>query len=162
MLSLKQLSTTKLDKKLERTFSSLSLIELIETRPDWHETFKKRSITVAATKTKPLELKICIEKNNETLCSLPVSPDPFMKTIHDITPGKYSIKINTGRILLTTELKETDLIWEAAFPGKNLELAAATEDEETNPTRRFSLLTGDLQILVFTQMENGYIKIIMG
>jgi len=79
-----------------------------------------------------------------------------------ITPGKYSVKLNTGRILLTTELKETDLAWEAAFPGKNLALAAATEDEDTSPTRRFSLLSGDLQILVFAQMENGYIKIIMG
>ena len=139
-----------------------TVIKLIESRPDWHETFKKRSIIVAATETKPMEHKICIEKNDEPFCSFFVSPDPFIKTIQGITPGKYSIKLNTGRILMTTELKETDLIWDAAFPEKDLALAATTDDEDTIPTRRFSLLSGDLQILVFAQMENGYIKIIIG
>ena len=135
-------------------------LALIKSRSDWLKVFRKITNTIVSTETKPLELKICIEKNNETIYSFPVRPGPIMETVSDITPALYSVKLNTGRILLTTELTESDLIWGAAFPEKDLELAAATDDEESKPTRQFSLLNDYLQIQVFAQMKSGYIKII--
>jgi len=139
-----------------------SVIDLIKSKTTWRIAFENNIKAVSDSVLKPHELELLLEKENNVLFSFPITPAPITKTIAGITPGLYSLRLNTGRILLTAELSETDLLWAAAFPQKDLPLAASTEDEEPEPTRQFRLLDGCLQVRVFAHIKSGYIEIIKG
>ena len=79
--------------------------------------------------------------------------------IDGITPGRYVLQLDTGRVLWDEQLDERDLVWAVAFPGEPLRMAADTGQEAGRPTRRANLLAGSIILCVFSGVETGSISI---
>ena len=85
------------------------------------------------------------------------------KTSHrigDIIPGDYVFSLGTGQLLWEVTLDEKDLFLTGTDPGKNLPLAADTDEVRRSEARReISLMDGELVVRVFAGLENGWIEI---
>jgi hypothetical protein len=108
---------------------------------------------------KDFPLKIIIERNGENIISIPLKGGSFSEKIKNIKPGKYDVRLSTGRMLWHGELTEQDLVWTAAFPETDMALAADTGDHAEHMTREIRLLEGELVIRVMPELESGCIEI---
>jgi hypothetical protein len=127
-----------------------------------NDSFKKHfeePVDMMASLVKDLALEIIIERNGENVISIPVKGGPFSEKIKNIKPGKYDVRLSTGRMLWQGELTEQDLVWTAAFPGTDMALAADTGDDAEHMTREIRLLEGELIIRVMPELESGCIEL---
>ncbi|MBC2714913.1 MAG: hypothetical protein HF978_06350 [Desulfobacteraceae bacterium] len=104
------------------------------------------------------QMNIIVEYEGEHFYSLPIQITPITKMISGALPGRYIIRFNTGRILWQGELKEHDLLWGKAFPARELELAAETEERTAIVTREIKLLDGEMIIRIIPKIESGCIE----
>lgn len=100
-----------------------------------------------------------VELNGRHLASAPLYPFEGMASIAGISPGTYTVKLWTGRVLWEGELSEADLLWAVAFPRRPLALAADTAPADRLRSRRELLLNGELCLSVFPGVEAGEIGI---
>jgi len=136
-----------------------ALLGLIKSHPDLKKDYERLCKEAAKAITQQIGLKIIIDKNGETIISIPVVGGPFSKKIKNIKPGQYEVRFNTGRMLWQGELTDRDLLWTAAFPEKDMALAADTGEPAEHPTREISLLDGELMIRVIPELESGSIEL---
>jgi len=136
-----------------------ALLDLITSQPDVKKDFEKFCKEASKAITQQIGLKIIIEKNGETIISIPVKAAPLCRIIKNIKPGQYEIRFNTGRMLWQGELTDRDLLWTAAFPEKDMALAADTGEPAEHLTREISLLDGELVIRVIPELESGSIEL---
>ena len=135
------------------------LLEIIRSRPEWHEEFEKLSVQTLETEGLSDQMKIIVTRNGDAIGSIPAKPSPFAQTIRNVTPGYYEVRLNTGRVLWQADLKEEDLIWSAAFPEQALDLAADTGESFRRITKELTILDGEITIRVFPEIESGRIEI---
>jgi hypothetical protein len=135
------------------------LLEIIRSRPEWHEEFEKLSVQTLETEGLSGQMKIIVTKNGDAIGSIPAKPSLFAQTIRNVTPGYYEVRLNTGRVLWQADLKEEDLIWSAAFPEQALDLAADTGESFRRVTKELTILDGEITIRVFPEIESGRIEI---
>ena len=133
--------------------------DLIMSNPRWRDEFEK--LCQEASKSEaPLEnLEIVLERNQESMDSIPLEKLPVVKKIAHVKPGHFIVKLNTGRILWQGDLTKKDLIWAQAFPERNFELAADTGDADQPVTKELRLLNDELIIRVLPGIENGRLEI---
>ena len=109
-----------------------------------------------------VSVDILLERNGRPV------PVPAMSRVRGRTsaahllPGYYRLRLGTGRLLWEGELTDRDLLWNAAFPGKALDLAADTGGAAREPTRRIDLLDGDMVLRVYPGLESGFLDIEIG
>ena len=80
-------------------------------------------------------------------------------SILDVAPGRYILKLATGRTIWRGELRAEDLIWTSAFPERRLQLAADTDAASPEPSREEPVLGGEFLLRVFPGVERGAIEI---
>ena len=136
-----------------------ALQDLVKSSPVWKEGFETLREEVSKSEASDWELMAVIERNGETISSFPLLNPPFTKKIRNLRPGHYVLRLNTGRVLWQEELTERDLIWAAAFPGRDLDLAADTGGLAPPMSREFRLLDGDLIIRVFPGIDSGRLEV---
>ena len=88
-------------------------------------------------------------------------PVPGSTSLVRITPGRYSLHLETGRLLWTGSLRSTELLWEEAYPGEPLQLAADTAEDGRQATRELVLLDGEVVLRVLPGLESGCLEIIV-
>jgi hypothetical protein len=104
-------------------------------------------------------LEIIIDKNGESIVSIPIKNGPYSEKIQNIKPGQYEVRLNTGRILWQGELTVRDLVWTAAFPETDMALAADTGEFSGFMTREIKLLNGELVLRIVPELEGGCIEL---
>jgi len=134
-----------------------ALLGILRSYPDWNAEYVRIVEEVRVLFPPGIELKLEVLKGNRRIGSFPISPAPA--TIGAITPGNYTVRFSNGRILWEGELAKEDLIWAYAFPGKDLAMAAETEASKREPTKKISLLNGEITLSVFAGLEAGRIRI---
>lgn len=139
-----------------------AVLDLIGSQPRWQEEFKKLCTETAKSKVARRIPEIIVERNGERLDSTPCERLPITKEIRNVKPGHFTIKLDTGRAIWEEELTEQELIWAAAFPGQDLDLAADTGEAAAGTTREITLLNGELIIRVFPETESGRLEIRIG
>ena len=90
---------------------------------------------------------------------LTFAKDITTRSVCDIAPGFYALKLDTGRLLWEGQFTAGDLIWEDAFKGKDVRLAADSEGLDQGPTRRIDLLDGQMAVSIFAGIESGAIEL---
>jgi len=134
-----------------------ALLATLTSYPDWNAEYLRIVEELQALFPPTIQLKIELLRKNQVVGSFPISPDPAV--IRAITPGNYTFQLSNGRVLWEGALAKEDLIWAYAFPEKDLAMAAETETSQREPTRKISLLNGEITVSVFAGMENGHIRI---
>jgi hypothetical protein len=126
-------------------------------QPEYEQGFRQFKRFMALMNDNGLE--IIIDRNGESIVSIPVKSGPFSERIQNIKPGKYDVRLNSGRILWQGELTARELVWTAAFPEKDMALAADTGAYTEYTTREITLLEGELIIRVIPELESGCIEL---
>ena len=134
-----------------------ALIATLRSYPEWDAEYVRIVEGAQALFPPRIQLKVEVLRKNQIIGSFPISPDPAI--ISAITPGNYTVQFSNGRILWEGALVKEDLIWAYAFPGKDLAMAAETEVSQREPTRKISLLNGEITVSVFAGLETGQIRI---
>ena len=97
--------------------------------------------------------------NGQKIADLDFPPEGGTGSVDDISPGLYTLLLDTGCVIWENVLTESDLLWAEAFPGQPLELAADTGETDNRPTIRETLLGGEIVLRVFAGTETGRIQI---
>jgi hypothetical protein len=135
-----------------------AILDLIRSHPLWQEEFERLSRDASESEIPRLP-EIIIEKNGERIASIPCGNFPVTHKIQNVTPGLYTISLDTGRILWQEDLTEQELIWTIAFPEQALDLAADTGEGIERSTREIRLLDGSLIVRVFPELESGRLEL---
>jgi hypothetical protein len=137
-----------------------TLIAALREFPEWNAEYLRMQEEVRGPLAFQYHLEIEVVRENHLLGSfpLPSNPDAFVK----VTPGKYTVRFSNGRVLWEGELRREELIWAYAFPGKDLALAAETEVSWIRPTRKISMLGGEIVFSVYAGLETGQIRVESG
>ncbi|KMY65554.1 hypothetical protein AAU61_21655 [Desulfocarbo indianensis] len=101
-----------------------------------------------------------LECDGEVLARLQVDEKRTAETVSGLTPGSYSLCLESGWVLWKGELSKADLIWRHAFPEEPLPLAAETEPASAKASREIGLLEGELVIKVTPGRSSGRMDII--
>jgi len=132
------------------------LIAAIKSNRKWNAEYE-RVIEEAQDFLGPeASIEIEILRNGQNIASFTINKDS--DTISPIFPSKYEIRFSNGRVLWEGELTREDVIWTYAFPGENLPMAAETETHRPEPTKRISLLNGELIFCIFAGLEGGRLE----
>ena len=136
-----------------------SAMDLIALRPDWKQEFEKLLAETAGFEAPDSAPELIAEKEGERIGSIRFKNQPASKTIRNLKPGLYTIKLDTGRILWQDRLTENDLLWFYAFPEQDLDLAADTGEAMPRTTLEIRLLAGEVIIRVFPEIESGRLEL---
>ena len=96
-----------------------------------------------------------IERDGAAVASCTFERARGVKTVGDITPGHYTLKVETGRTVWEGELAARDVLHRPEEPMKMV----ADTGEAPPPTREFTELDGMLIVRVFAGMEAGTVEI---
>jgi hypothetical protein len=136
-----------------------AVVELIHSRPDWIAKFERldRSRDAAVSLVKQPTLTLAL--GGRILATLVFDETTLAHSVIAPQPGQYSLSLDTGRLLWEGVLSESELHWTTAFPGQPLDLAAATFEQQSLPSRTISLLMGEVTLRVFPGLEDGRLEI---
>ena len=102
---------------------------------------------------------IVVEREGETVATIPVEAKGMVGSVGGLLPGLYSIKLTTGRQLWAGALDPQELLWRDAFPEEALPLAADTDGVPPTPSKEFHLLGGEIVVRVIPGMQSGRLEI---
>jgi len=106
-----------------------------------------------------IPIQIVVEKDGQSFGMFHIDSKTKVLKIKSIKPGKYSVKLSTGRVLWEGKLNEKDLFWARAYPEAKLPAAAETQSEiaqnKQKPTISADLLNKELTLNVFPWFESG-------
>jgi hypothetical protein len=101
-----------------------------------------------------------LERDGEVVARLQVDEKRNAETVSGLTPGSYSLRLESGWVLWKEELSKADLIWRHAFPEEPLPLAAETEPGSAKASQDFELFEGELVIMVTPGRSSGRMDIV--
>ncbi len=105
------------------------------------------------------QMEIMIERNSETIDSIAIEDLPVTRTIRSLTPGVFTVRLKTGRMLWEGKLTYKDLMWAAAFPERALDMAADSGETLNQTTLEIRLLDGEIILRIFPEIESGRMDI---
>lgn len=100
-------------------------------------------------------IEVIVERDGIRIGDAAIGPVAPAVCLAGITPGLYAIRMSTGRVIWEGMLSEADLVWEIAFRGEPLPLAAATRTNARRCSRKEILLGGPLVLYVCPGVETG-------
>ena len=134
-------------------------LELINSRSHWREEYAMLCEDAEKAANFIEKINVIVEKDDKLFCSLPVEEKAVTRNIHNIKPGNYTVRMDTGRIIWEDRLSEKDLLWAYAYPEQGLRLAADTGETIELKTREIHVLDGDITIEVYPGVESGRIEL---
>jgi hypothetical protein len=139
--------------------ASLLAPDFVPTSPEWTSLYES-FLAVMKRQVRPAHrATIVLDRDGQILQEIVVDQSSSSSTVQGITPGYYTLALQTGRILWEDTLCDGDLRWTSAFPGRPLGLAAATLEQVGQPSRTISLLNGEVILSVFPGLEHGRLEI---
>jgi len=114
----------------------------------------RRFMKEALTRTLP---ELLLEKGRSVIARIVPDQTVHEMVITGITPGTYSLRLDTGRLLWTAGLAAKDLFWAQAFPATPLRLAADSHGTRQPCSRELQL--GQLLLRVYPGLEGGTLGI---
>ena len=114
---------------------------------------------LARDEAAPFRPDIRLVCDGHTVGAVTLSEERPTASIANVVPGGYELLLGTGRVLWDGTLAAADCIWNAAFPGEPVTLAAETEHARRHASREISLLEGELTFRIFPGIETGRLEL---
>lgn len=125
---------------------------------NWPEKMQQLWTELCKTFDRPSSVQVLIAQDGNcvAVCSLEASSG--IESVGGITPGAYRLSFDTGRVLWQGNLTAQELLWDKAFPGQPLRMAADSDHARRCPSREIPLLGGVI-VRVYPGMEAGVLEI---
>ena len=134
-----------------------ALKDALASHPEWNAEYERIRKEAHSFLAPDALVDIEVLREDQVIGSWPVSETSICQ--RSVNPGSYTVRLSNGRILWQGDLTREDVIWAFAYPEKDLPMAAETEPQGQEPTRRMSRLGGELTIYVFAGLESGEIMV---
>jgi len=131
-------------------------LELIRSQPKWQEEYEQLCCDLDRP-ARPTD--VLVTREDEPIGTITFEDPAGAGSVGNIVPGRYSLALDTGRVIWEGPLSKRDLLWAHAYPDHPLELAADTGETSCPPTREFSLLDGELTLRVYAGVEGGRLEL---
>jgi hypothetical protein len=136
-----------------------AVADVLQARPEWRAEHAALVAALGAATGTVGYPNLRVTGEGALLGIIHVEQVPGRGSISRITPGRYELAFETGRVLWADTLTQQDLVWSAAFPGRPLELAADTGISRPPATRQLPLLGAELILRVFPGVESGRMEV---
>jgi hypothetical protein len=136
-----------------------SALEFLRSHPQWFNEYERLCAEQEVASEGAKYTVILVVREDNLVGKISFEGISGAGSIGNVEPGNYVLKLATGRYLWEGCLTERDVFWTEAFPDRDLDLAADTEEAESKPTREISLLDGELILRVYPGIESGHIQI---
>ena len=107
----------------------------------------------------PEPLEIVLYREGEERARFPVPAEARGVPVPNVVAGDYSLALSTGRVLWEGSILAREVLWSEAYPGRDLAMAARTEESQHEPTRIERLLGGELELQLYPGLESGTLEI---
>jgi len=124
-----------------------------------HDTPEELATEILDAVDRPQSIEILLHRGKQPVATCTFSESTGAQTVGRITPGDYTVTLDTGRLLWQGRLAEEDLLWSRAYPKRPLQVAADTGTADQSPTRTIHLLDGTLEVNVYAGLESGTVEI---
>jgi len=104
-------------------------------------------------------ITIALEREGQVQQTAILTNPPSVCRFSGLVPGRYILRLSTGRVLWSDTLEKEDIEWAAAYPGRPLDLAADTDAIGASPTYEIPLLDGEIVIGIFPGLETGTLAV---
>lgn len=115
------------------------------------------------------EFELCTEKtliptirvlyNGREFQQVSFAKRPGRRMVYEISPGHYTLKLDSGLVIWEGRLNASDLMWKQAFGEKDLELAAETVEIHRRPVREIQVPDAAMILQTFAGLEVGSLGI---
>jgi hypothetical protein len=136
-----------------------AILDAISSRPDWKDLYAGLAAEIEQHQRAAAVTRVSLLQDSEPLGFVEVRGGSGRGIVSGVTPGSYSLQLDTGRVLWEGSLLEEDLVWTKAFPGQPLSLAADTGEQRARPTQRLEIFSGEIVLRVFAGPESGSVEI---
>jgi hypothetical protein len=136
-----------------------AVLDLIHARPEWRDEFDAMREDARRGHSRYSHWDFVLECEGMAPRTLSFTVDSEAVGVAGLLPGRFALRLDTGRLLWEGELTARDLLWTAAHPGEPLAMAADSGDESATPSREESLLEGEFVLRVYPCLENGVLEI---
>lgn len=133
--------------------------DLIAARPGWQSELDDLYTEAQRSKRNVEWLRLVLAKSGRVVRTIGISSNTGTESVSPISPGTYTLGLETGSVLWENTLREADLLWSQSARRRPLKLAAETPGAVAQPTREVSLLGGELSFRVFAGIEAGRIEV---
>jgi hypothetical protein len=135
-----------------------ALVESFTKNDNWQAEYARIKSELADFIEPHPPIGIDVLKGGEPIASFAVTEVPIK--LLNIDPGKYTIRLSTGRVLWEDQLLKKHLIWLDAYADEDLRMAAKTEEDDTaaRPTVSNPLMGGELTMDVIPGLKSGEIR----
>jgi len=136
-------------------------LAMIRSRPQWEREYKRLCQECDGVDLIGVLPSLVVKREEQIVGHITLKPNARRGSIGGVSPGTYSLELDSGRVIWKEELSERHLLWRAAFPGRPLDLAADSEAGVVGgtPVEQISVLDGQLQLSIFPSLESGRIEI---
>ena len=138
-----------------------AILDALSSHPNWKDQYDRLVAEIEQHQRAAAVTRVALLRDGEPLGFVEVRGGSGRGTVNGVTPGSYSLQLDTGRVVWEGSLMEEDLLWTKAFPGQPLSLAADTGEQRARPTQRLEIFSGEIILQVFAGPESGSVEIIV-
>lgn len=135
-------------------------LDLIQSRPQWRQEYVQLLTELREAFDRTQEASLLLERDGQSIATWSKVKVGETRSVGDLGPGFYRLKLDTGRVLWQGTLTEREVLWTVAYPGRPLRLAAAQGQYPDQPTLEAHLLANELLLRIFPGLESGRIEVI--
>lgn len=128
-------------------------LKVIDSRPEWKREYDQFHRQVVQENEQNVLPVIQVFSGDQLIGQMSFYETPDRKSLDEISPGNYLLKLHTGVVLWEGELTAGDLIC------RRLEMAAETDEVKRQPTKQIELWHGEVILRVFAGIESGSIEV---
>ena len=126
-------------------------------REPGHEVGWEQFLDFAAAAGTATAVECDLVRDSEAVATVRLTPGGHRAVVAQVTPGHYCLVQRTGRVLWEGQIRDSDLYWGLAWPGRPLELAAATDDTAAPVSLTEVIMGGEIKLSVYPGLESGMI-----
>jgi len=130
-------------------------MKVIDANPDWRNEYEQLRSQVAEEIPPAVE----VYRGGQRIGEMNLEKVGARRSLGQIIPGAYLLRLNTGLVLWEGQLTGRDLLWAEAFGPESLDMAAETAEVRRRPTRAVVLLGGEAILRIFAGIEDGAIEV---
>ena len=123
------------DSRYERGYRQLVDFMASAFAGHWEDAANEAGKTILEEFGRPPGAGIVVECDGVEVASCSFDQAAGLKTVGNVKPGDYRLRLDTGRLLWVGHLASQDLLWAEAHPGRDLPMAADTRESSRQYSR---------------------------
>ncbi len=137
----------------------IELLKQIQDNPELKQQYEKTVLELFPPQEEYHPPAFELYKNDSLIPAHSITEATKEIVYTNIDAGNYTLKLSNGRLLWEGNVNRNHIMWEHAFPGKALPMAADTGETEIEPTMVTAILNGETTIKIYAGPETGRIVI---